>query len=139
MLLQSEGGLVMSIMSRNLARRENAYKLGVCTLDEWWRYTKVDHPELYQCAACGIGPQYNGKPLVLQLDHIDGDRKNNIQSNFRWLCPNCHTQTETWGQKGKRNRSCSCVGCRKETRLDGLMNYHKSCFEEYYSGRSSRR
>lgn len=56
----------------------------------------------YKCAGlgepCGIH-EWNGKPLVLQLDHIDGDNKNHRKDNLRWLCPNCHTQTTTWGSK----------------------------------------
>lgn len=41
-------------------------------------------------------PVWNGKKLVLQVDHIDGDDSNNLIENLRLLCPNCHTQTETY-------------------------------------------
>ena len=51
----------------------------------------------YKCDECGVGEIYNGKPLSLQVDHIDGDVKNNEHKNLRFLCPNCHTQTSTWG------------------------------------------
>lgn len=51
------------------------------------------------CASCGQLPFWNGAKLVLQLDHIDGNHSNNILSNLRILCPNCHTQTATWGTK----------------------------------------
>lgn len=56
------------------------------------------------CSECGQLPTWNSKPLVLQLDHIDGDSDNNHLSNLRLLCPNCHTQTETFGNAGKGNR-----------------------------------
>lgn len=56
------------------------------------------------CACCGLGNVWNGKPITLQLDHIDGDSDNNFPSNLRLICPNCHTQTETFGSKGKGNR-----------------------------------
>jgi len=49
-----------------------------------------------ECLWCGIGPEWNGEPLTLQLDHIDGDNTNNLQENLRILCPNCHSQTDTW-------------------------------------------
>ena len=52
----------------------------------------------------GLGPIWNGKPLSLQLDHIDGDSDNCVPSNLRLLCPNCHTQTDTYGSKGKGSR-----------------------------------
>jgi hypothetical protein len=51
------------------------------------------------CAECGQEPFWNGKKLTLDMDHIDGDRGNNVIENLRLLCPNCHTQTETWGRK----------------------------------------
>ena len=50
----------------------------------------------YKCSSCGI-TEYNNKPITLQVDHIDGDRTNNGFDNLRFLCPNCHSQTETWG------------------------------------------
>lgn len=51
------------------------------------------------CAECNQLPWWNNKPLRLQVDHIDGDNKNNLQKNLRFLCPNCHTQTETYGAR----------------------------------------
>jgi hypothetical protein len=54
------------------------------------------------CYECEQGPEWCGKPLVLQLDHIDGDKRNNELSNLRILCAHCHTQTETFGNKRKR-------------------------------------
>lgn len=51
------------------------------------------------CAECGTGTIWNNKKLILQMDHIDGNMNNTILSNVRLLCPNCHTQTLTWGYK----------------------------------------
>ena len=53
------------------------------------------HERNYTCEACGTGNEYNGKPLSLELDHKDGNSKNNKLENLRILCPNCHSQTPT--------------------------------------------
>lgn len=52
-----------------------------------------------KCEDCGQLPIHNNKPLTLQLDHVDGDSDNDILSNLRLLCPNCHTQTPTFCSK----------------------------------------
>jgi len=57
-----------------------------------------------ECSECGQDSTWNNKPLVLQIDHIDGNSDNNFPKNLRLLCPNCHTQTENFGSKGKGSR-----------------------------------
>lgn len=52
------------------------------------------------CDNCGID-SWNGKPIVLQLDHINGNSKDHKLENLRLLCPNCHSQTNTWCGKNK--------------------------------------
>ena len=54
-----------------------------------------------ECECCKIS-EWMGNPLRLQVDHIDGDNNNNQLDNLRFLCPNCHTQTETWGARNKK-------------------------------------
>lgn len=48
-----------------------------------------------KCVSCGI-TEWNNKPICLQLDHIDGNRYNHKLENLRILCPNCHSQTDTY-------------------------------------------
>ncbi len=53
------------------------------------------------CAECNQGPEWNGKPLVLQLDHVNGISTDHRLENLRILCPHCHSQTETFTGKNK--------------------------------------
>lgn len=52
----------------------------------------------YECIECGID-EWNNKPISLELDHINGDNKDNRLKNLRMLCPNCHSQTPTFRRK----------------------------------------
>lgn len=58
----------------------------------------------YKCVWCGICGIYNNKPLTLQLDHINGNNTDNRIENLRFLCPNCHSQTETYKGRNKTNQ-----------------------------------
>lgn len=52
----------------------------------------------YQCSSCGIS-EWNGKEIVLEVEHIDGNSEDSNPNNVCLLCPNCHSQTDTY--KGK--------------------------------------
>ncbi len=55
-----------------------------------------------KCTKCGLLPEWQGLPLTLQLEHINGDSSDNRLENLTVLCPNCHTQTPTHSRiKGK--------------------------------------
>lgn len=56
----------------------------------------------YECAICGNQGLWNNSPLSLQLDHINGINNDHRLENLRFLCPNCHSQTETFSGRNKR-------------------------------------
>jgi len=64
-----------------------------------FRIVKDDLLE-YRCVKCGLD-SWQGETIVLDLDHIDGNNRNNTLSNLRYLCPNCHSQTDTYKGRNK--------------------------------------
>jgi predicted nucleic acid-binding Zn ribbon protein len=66
----------------------------------------------YRCAECGLS-SWQDRPLSLHLDHINGDGIDNRLENLRFLCPNCHSQTSTYGGRNKRMPMVEkhCVVC----------------------------
>lgn len=84
-----------------------------------------------RCKSCLMLPFWNGKPLTFDVDHTDGDWRNNDRGNLRFLCPNCHTQEETSGRLSSRQEiacdgsvGCSCVRC-KNTRNGALATHRE--------------
>lgn len=52
-----------------------------------------------RCASCGCGVIWYQKSLTLHVDHINGVCTDSRLENLRFLCPNCHSQTPTYGFK----------------------------------------
>jgi len=58
----------------------------------------------YECGECSNLGEHNGKKLSLQLDHINGTHTDHRIENLRFLCPNCHSQTDTYAGKGSKGK-----------------------------------
>jgi hypothetical protein len=56
----------------------------------------------YQCSVCNLS-EWNNKPIVLELEHKDGNSENNLLDNVCLICPNCHSQTSTFKGRNKGN------------------------------------
>lgn len=81
----------------------------ICSRQTLIRHILDDLLIPHECGICKLGPEYNGKKLVLQLDHINGVNNDNQIENLRFLCPNCHSQTDTFtGRQHRKIRKCEC-------------------------------
>lgn len=68
-----------------------------------WAMTTSGMPE--RCALCGIEAVWRGRPLPLEVDHVDGRWRDNRIENLRFLCPNCHSTTDSYRGRGKGRES----------------------------------
>lgn len=57
----------------------------------------------HKCSTCGLEPWWNKKGLTLQVDHINNRWWDDRKENLRFLCPNCHSQTEGFSVKNFMN------------------------------------
>lgn len=117
------------VYDRDRTKREQTYRL---------RRALRESGVKDKCHDCGI-TEWQGKPIVLEVEHIDGNWRNNLLENLTLLCPNCHSQTSTYGYKSKktpktktvklkvpRSLSCKC-GQVKSHRASTCMDcYHVS-------------
>lgn len=74
----------------------------------------------YKCEICNIH-EWQKQALALHLDHIDGNSDNNLPLNLRLLCPNCHSQTETFCGGNTKNSKRSQYNKRYRIRKLNLI------------------
>jgi Zn finger protein HypA/HybF involved in hydrogenase expression len=79
------------------------------------RKMRVLKEQNFSCNGCGLST-WREKTITLELEHKDGNSKNNIRENLEILCPNCHSQTDTWRGRNKR------VYSTDEQMIDAIKN-----------------
>lgn len=68
------------------------------------------------CTSCGVGEIWNGHPLTLTLEHINGIWNDHRRENLTILCPNCHSQTSTYAGRSSKK---VCTDCGDEVSSSG--------------------
>ena len=91
---QAGKGISKNIRKRVVNLEDYATRAGVI------RVIIKDDLITYKCGECEIS-EWNNKKLALHLDHINGKNSDHRLDNLRFLCPNCHSQTETYTGKNK--------------------------------------
>lgn len=95
-------------------KNSNPSELNILQLKE-----KIILEQDSKCNKCGIF-EWMGKPIVLELEHKDGNNKNNKIENLEALCPNCHSLTPTWRGRNK-NKSIKKYKVSDKDLLESLI------------------
>lgn len=79
------------LIDNRLGRKEQSCKL---------RRAMIESGVLEICGTCDLEPEWNGRKLVLQISHKNGNSLDNRKDNLHFQCPNCHSQTDDFAGKG---------------------------------------
>ena len=90
----------------------------------------------YKCECCGIS-NWNNKPITLELHHIDGNHYNNTFSNLQILCPNCHSQTDTF--RRRKNHKANRPEIIPESKIIKQMRTCLRCGKKFYPTEKNQR
>jgi DNA-binding CsgD family transcriptional regulator len=69
------------------------------------------------CERCGL-EAWRGAQITMALHHINGDRLDNRLENLELLCPNCHSQTDTYAGRNGRRRSARADRAGRDSAID---------------------
>jgi hypothetical protein len=97
------GGIAKAEKHRLLSEQKVKQDYDFDLLNQREKRERILLEQKYMCSECSVSQEWNNKPLKFELDHINGDRKNNKRHNLRLICPNCHSQTDTYKVGNNKN------------------------------------
>ena len=83
----------------------------------------------YICDFCKNEGSWNNKKLILSLDHINGINTDNRLENLRFLCPNCHSQTDTFCGKNFKEKEKKKYYCECGVQITRISKNCKKCYD----------
>lgn len=95
------------------------------------RRALVEHGVPFRCVGCGNGGAWMGKRLTLHIDHIDGEFLDCRPENLRFMCPNCHSQTDTYAGRNRRKYGGSRLPHVKRLKEAAWVNTHEDLTEVF--------
>lgn len=95
------------LVERKEGTREKPFRL---------RRALIESGRKYKCEWCDQDHRWNGRELVIQIDHKDGNWLNDKPNNLQFLCPNCHSQTEDFCRKKENNKNPKKLFSKKKAR-----------------------
>lgn len=112
-----------SVASQKLKHDFNIINGDFDTLSNESKRKRILFEQDQNCNVCHIPQKWNEKFLSFHLDHISGDRRDETRSNLQMICPNCHSQTDTYcGKNGTKVTNKEIANALSDT-----INNHKLC------------